>query len=691
MPSSYFWRPSTNPYEGSQDLPIRLMPPTIRPKVIGLYGVSGCGKTTLLQQLKQHFGDQEFSYYDGSDVLYHQVPGGQEVFRALDEAAKSTVRTKAIEFVRQTCAASGRTAIVAGHMTFWDTGAARSVWTDGDQSIYTHILYLNVPPKQVWKQRLRDTSRPDRKGVHVDDLSKWQDYEKTALRKLCYEHGILFANVRSDRPLDRAVELIKDFHLHSKEHNLSLARKHLDATLASGQAQSQTVLVLDGDKTLTPHDTGTMFWKSEVFTRSEPEPVFFDGALEAIFSSSMGYSYTAFRQATLLYEDACDGKQYETICDAIASSVVMCTEFVSLLQMVAEHKDVVAMITTCGPRRIWEKILQREGLSVQVIGGGRISDGFVMTAEVKAALVERIQTHHNKKVWAFGDGPLDLDMLKVADQAVVVVGDEKIRSRSMEQKLSDAVRDGLKARQVLLPDTSKPRLDTTRLPLLKLTTPAFVDEIFVATLPHTADSIVHATEKNAAKLLMTTMRDATIPAVALREHHRRVGWYLATEYLSQSTITGVETYPMPHVNKSLTKGYRFLHENKTTIVALMRAGEPMALGVNDAMPSAMFLHAKDPGDLKPEHVDQQHTIVLVDSVINTGKTTLEFLQCIRTLHATIRVVVVAGVVQEKFIVEKKLDGYANVKLVALRMSENQYKGVGVTDTGHRLFNTTQLE
>lgn len=667
------------------------MPSTSTPRVIGLYGVSGCGKTRLLQQLKQHLGDKEFSYYDGSDVLFGQVSGGREGFRALSESAKSTARTKAIELIGQECAATGRTGIVAGHLLLWDSGATRSVWTEGDQHTYTHILYLDVLAKQALKQLLNDKTRPDREVMHVDDLCKWQEYEKTALGGLCYEHGILFAKLKGDQPLDRALELIKDFHLHSNEHNFSLARRHLDVTITPGEARPQTILVLDADKTLAPQDTGNMFWENQLLSSSDPEPKPFDDALKAIFGSPMGYSYTAFRQAMLLYEDACDGKQYEAICDKIASMVVMCPEFVSLLQMVAEHKDVDAMVITCGPRRVWEKVLQNEGLSAQVIGGGRISDGFVVTAEVKAALVERMQTRHQKKVWAFGDGPLDLDMLKLADQAVVVVGDEKTRSKSMEQKLSDAVRDGLEARQVLLPDTTSPRLDTSRLPLIKLTTPAFVDEIFGATPSHTVDNVVHATDKNAAKLLMTTMRDAAITAVPLRENHRRVGWYLATEYLSQSTIIGVEAYPVSHVNGTLTNGYRFLHENKTTIVALMRAGEPMALGVSDAMPSAMFLHAKDPADLKPKHVNRQHTVVLVDSVINTGKTTLEFLDRIRALHATIRIVIVVGVVQEKFAADKKLEGYANVRLVALRMSENQYKGVGMTDTGHRLFNTTQLE
>ncbi|KAK5310822.1 hypothetical protein LTR70_009212 [Exophiala xenobiotica] len=386
----------------------------------------------------------------------------------------------------------------------------------------------------------------------------------------------------------------------------------------------------------------------------------------------MGYSYTAFREPMLLYEDACNGKQYEDICDRIASMVVMCPEFVSLLQIVAEHKGIDAMVITCGPRRIWEKVLQREGLSVHVIGGGRISDGFVVTADIKATLVERMQTRHKKKVWAFGDGPLDVDMLKAADQAIVVV-------------------DGLKARHVLLPDTTSQRLDTSRLPRIKLTTPAFVDAIFGTTPSHTADNVAHATDKNAAKLLMTTMRDAAVPAVALREHHHRVGWYLATEYLSQNTTIGIEAYPISHVNGTLTNGYRLHHENKIIIVAIMRAGDPMVLGISDAMPSAMFLHAKDPADLKPEHVNQRHTVVVVDSVINTGRITLMYLDRIRALHATIRIAVVAGVVQEKFITDKKLGGHANARLAALRVSVNQYKGFGATDTGHRLFNTTQLK
>ncbi|KAG7408735.1 hypothetical protein Forpe1208_v012163 [Fusarium oxysporum f. sp. rapae] len=97
-----------------------------------------------------------------------------------------------------------------------------------------------------------------------------------------------------------------------------------------------------------------------------------------------------------------------------------------------------------------EKVLERYKLSqtVYVIGGGQIKDAFVVTAAVKAAVVSQLRNDH-LYVWAFGDSPLDLPMLKGADQAIVVVGDKQTRSRSMDEALSRAMNDGnLRAQQL---------------------------------------------------------------------------------------------------------------------------------------------------------------------------------------------------------------------------------------------------
>ena len=216
----------------------------------------------------------------------------------------------------------------------------------------------------------------------------------------------------------------------------------------------------------------------------------------------------------------------------------------------------------------------------------------------------------------------------------------------MEEKLLAAINDGLEARQVLLPPTVLPRLYKSKLPQISLTAQAFINDIFGSSQPPSTTPLIHATHEHPTKLLMDPMRNALISGLALRAIHRRVGWYLATSYLSTTPIIGLEPYTTPHVNDTTTTGHRILHESHTTIVAVMRAGEPIALGVSDVLPTAMFVHANSPADIGSKHLQGQNTVVLVDSVINSGATTLKFLERIRTLHATIRIVVVAGVVQE---------------------------------------------
>jgi len=398
----------------------------------------------------------------------------------------------------------------------------------------------------------------------------------------------------------------------------------------------------------------------------------------------------------LLYEEMMDDKEYDHICEEVASTVTIHHEFLSLLRLVAKEKHVRAVVVTCGLRRVWDKVLEREGLSetVKVIGGGRIMDGYVVTATVKAALVTRLQQLHRAYVWAFGDSPLDLDMLLQAQQGIVVVGEKHSRSKTMDTALVDAINNyGIRLKQTLLPKHESPRLDTTKLPLLQLGDEEVIRSIFCRRGQQAGIQVIHATSENAAKILMTPMRDANLHGPDLREAHRRVGYYLGTRFISD--VIGVEEYSIKHVQNRTTDGYRLCHEQQTLIVALMRGGESMAFGVSDAFPLATFLHAKGTNDIKPDHLQDQKSILLVDSVVNTGKTVMEFVKHVRNLNPTIRIIVVAGVVQEEFISNcagvQVSDPQQHFYLVALRLSANKYKGKGNTDTGNRLFNTTHLD
>ena len=675
---------------------------TVKAKVVGLYGIPGSGKTFLLNWLAQLLEQEHFQFHEGSQEIADLVPGGLDAFQKLDDAEKLHWRQLAIDTVGRKATESGRIAVVAGHFMFWpeEDEAGLCVCTRKDLDTFTHILYLDIPPELV-AQRCRNDGQRRRPWVSIEHLRRWQHLEKSELRRLCHENGILFSAVSSppEALLTKISRLLLDFRHHTEEQNLYRAERKLDEALAplNGKHEVETVLVLDADKTLAADDTGWLFWQLVGVKSAGLKPVEDDYPLKTIFSSTLGYSLAAFRQAVLLYEETANDAEFDAICDEVAMAVSLHPEFLSLLQLVAEQKHVAAVVVTCGLRLIWAKVLEKHSLaeSVTVIGGGRIADGFVVTAEVKAALVARLRDTHQKYVWAFGDSPLDLPMMREADQAIVVVGDPGARSRSMDAAMASAIENsGLRARQVLLPNHESPRLDADRLPIVELADAKFLESI-LRRRPHSHAihlMVRHATDRSAAKLLMTATRDSRVAGPALRDAHYQVGRYLATEFITD--VVGIEKVPIPHVQGHQTSGHQLLHEGQTTIVALMRGGEPMAFGVNDAFPRAMFVHAKEPEDLTTDYLHNQRTVLLVDSVVNSGKTVEQFVQHVRKMNAAIRIVVVAGVVQAEAIsagggLSPRLED-ESLSIVALRLSANKFTGRGTTDTGNRLFNTTRL-
>ncbi|KAF1917695.1 uracil phosphoribosyltransferase-domain-containing protein [Ampelomyces quisqualis] len=386
----------------------------------------------------------------------------------------------------------------------------------------------------------------------------------------------------------------------------------------------------------------------------------------------------------LLYEEL--GSDLDILCEEVVGKIQVYPEMMALLARVACSPHVRAIVVTCGLQKIWEKILRRNGMAhVKVIGGGKMENGYVVTPEVKGAIAAKLKSQ-DLRVIAFGDSPLDIDMLKNADEAYIVVGEEAHRSHSMDKALSAAIDSGLSARQILLPDSTSPRLDTTRLAISHLSASATMARIF-----HRA--FFHATHKPISKLLQAPTRNATVSGPNLRKAHARIGFYLATSYLSQ--ILGLSPHPMPHVQGHTTQGHTLTNEQTTLIVPLMRGGEPLAMGISKALPLASFAHATSYACLAPALLAHTRALILVDSVVNTGASLLEFLVPLRRQFPRLRVVVVAGVVQADALrrgaLGRVLVSDPGVCLVALRRSENAFVGKGGTDTGDRLFNTTFLD
>jgi adenylate kinase len=141
------------------------------PTIIGIYGVSGCGKSYLFKQLKAKLDATTFSFYEGSEQLLKASKNTLEDFKLLPKPDQDLVRAKTIEGISQECAETGKTGIVTGHYAFWNaapgpgpgdpsTGTNHQVvMIEADKKAYTRILYLKPSPETIVEQVAKDSTR----------------------------------------------------------------------------------------------------------------------------------------------------------------------------------------------------------------------------------------------------------------------------------------------------------------------------------------------------------------------------------------------------------------------------------------------------------------------------------------------------------------------------------------------------
>ena len=163
--------------------------------------------------------------------------------------------------------------------------------------------------------------------------------------------------------------------------------------------------------------------------------------------------------------------------------------------------------------------------------------------------------------------------------------------------------------------------------------------------------------------LIEESRNQAINGPQLANVHRKLGAIIGEDLVKQ-------------LNKS---------EDEVAIVAVMRAGLPLAEGVWDFFPNSKFIMAKKVQELEEYRVCLEgKTIIVVDSVINTGKSILPLLEWLNEIGG--EVIVATNVIFDQTV--QKLKDY---DIFAIRQSKNSYKGTKSIDTGNRLFNTIELE
>ena len=213
----------------------------------------------------------------------------------------------------------------------------------------------------------------------------------------------------------------------------------------------------------------------------------------------------------------------------------------------------------------------------------------------------------------------------------------------------------------------------------------------------------YANVSKAAALLAAKTRRSDLSGPPLQLIHEEVGKFLGNKLIDEFPNAGfVQKVELSHVQGSTFSGYAT--SPNVLILPLMRGGEPMARGIFDLFPCGKLIHydgEKIQGSSLIEFTntltteDNQTEIVIVDSVINEGNSVRCAIRHIEDAIKAIpnqqvlcrpRIYVVTAVMQKDASLRMPIE-FPLIPFLALRISDNKYKGKGGTDTGNRLFGT----
>ena len=169
-----------------------------------------------------------------------------------------------------------------------------------------------------------------------------------------------------------------------------------------------TVILVDGDRTLTQEDTSRLFLDRAGLSLAPIKEAF----------ARHGYSYPGFLFHASVYLQVPE-PIFDFLCQEIAASVSLYAGAAEFLLRAVQVADVY--VVTAGISPIWSHLLARNGLdSVRVLGGIFPGARYLVGREEKGRICQYM-VEQGRRVVAFGDSDVDALMLQAAEKAVVVV------------------------------------------------------------------------------------------------------------------------------------------------------------------------------------------------------------------------------------------------------------------------------
>lgn len=362
---------------------------------IGIYGVSGSGKSTMISKL---INDQVVEL-KGSKYLKDRAINDFGIeFKYLHETQKNYLRKEFIEYANKFRRVNeGKIILVDGHLSFIEDNEIKTVITKDDIEYYDKIYYISPNAATVRARILNDDSRV-RLISDVEIIRKWINFEIKSLRKICEDNDIQFYILSGD--LDKDVEYFNET-AYDDSHKITTKK-----IIEKLDVESETVFLVDGDATLSLKDTTIDFLKSADIDYFELKRIF----------KKYGYTKQGLYEVSKFYSSI-DKRNYNLAVEDAANNAKLYPELLDALKEVSKFSKVI--LVTSGIKDIWQSIIDKYQLNFQVIAGNRLLDDYVVDMKLKGEIVTQLKDK-GKKVISIGDSLMDKKMLENANEKIIV-------------------------------------------------------------------------------------------------------------------------------------------------------------------------------------------------------------------------------------------------------------------------------
>lgn len=168
-------------------------------KRIGLYGISGIGKTTILKEVNGL--SEEVVWLEGSKLILETSNLSLAEFKKKSEETKYILRERAIDKAAEIQTKRKKHIIIDGHLAFAKPdNTFENVMTLKDGLFYTHFIYLKLAPEVIKYRQENDTVKKRSYTLHT--IEKWIEYEERELILAAQKNNINISFLNSEKVND---------------------------------------------------------------------------------------------------------------------------------------------------------------------------------------------------------------------------------------------------------------------------------------------------------------------------------------------------------------------------------------------------------------------------------------------------------------------------------------------------------